>query len=309
MQTDAQPDRERSQTGAADAARLRVVDGADLASGCSVTLEACTHLMPWDQDGLRLHVLGSGSQGNCCVVECPDGLILVDAGLSCRQITTRMAALGLDPGLVQAILITHEHTDHIGGLRVAAKKLGCAVYASAGTRASESWRGAGDVAADLLNPRRPFTVCGVRVTPFHVPHDAAEPMGFRFERAGDAIGYCTDLGSVTDEAGTYLRDARILAIETNHDPAMLRAYPGYPAQLKFRIAGDSGHLSNDQAAAALPTLVTSATQTVVGMHVSQHTNLPTLCRSALLYARRALDTQTGPVRVMVASQTTPLSCL
>ncbi len=281
---------------------------ADLVGGCSVTLGAYTRLIPWESDGLRLHVLGSGSQGNCCVVECPDGLVLVDAGISCRQIVVRMEALGLDPSLVRAVMVTHEHADHIGGLRVAAKRFAAPVYASEGTRTSQAWRAAGGVVAEPVEARRPFNACGVRVIPFHVPHDAAEAMGYRFERAGDVIGYCTDLGCVTDEAGEHLRDARILALESNHDPAMLAAYPGYPAHLKRRIAGESGHLSNSQAAAALPRLATSATQTVVGMHVSRHTNLPTVCREALLAGRRNLPDEAGQLRVMVASQTIPLSC-
>ena len=281
----------------------------DLASGCSISLQAHTMLVPWEADGLRLHVLGSGSQGNCCVVECPDGLILVDAGISCKQIFTRMQTLGLAPARVRAIVITHEHTDHIGGLRVTAKKLCVPVYASEGTHRSEAWRDAGGVCAQTVEPRRPLHLCGITVTPFSVPHDANDAVGYRFERAGDAIGYCTDLGRVTDEAGTYLRDARILALESNHDPAMLQSYPGYPAHLKRRIAGDEGHLSNNQAAAALPALATSTTQTVVAMHISQHTNLPSICRETLLMGRRSLGTEAGQLRVMVASQITPLSCL
>lgn len=281
----------------------------DIACGCSVTLEAYTRIIDWQNDGLRLHVLGSGSQGNCSVIECPDGLILVDAGLSCRQVVLRMEALGLDPARVAAILVTHEHSDHIGGLRVTAGKLAVPVYTSAGTRASAAWHTAGNIAAEELVPRQPLTLLGVRVTPFRVPHDAAECLGFRFERAGDAVGYCTDIGQVTEEAGAHLADVRILALESNHDAAMLRSYPGYPAHLKRRIASDEGHLSNGQAASALPTLVTSRTTTVVGMHVSQHTNLPSLARTALLDGRRCVPAETGQLRVMVASQTQPLSCL
>lgn len=261
-------------------------------------------LPPWEADGLRLHVLASGSQGNCCCVECPDGVILVDAGISCKQVLARMAALGLDPARVRAVLVTHEHSDHIAGLRVTLKRLGVPVFASAGTRASRAWASAGDASCEAVAARVPFTVCGVRVTPFHVPHDAAEPLGFRFERAGDAIGYCTDLGRLTEEAVAYLADARTLAIESNHDPRMLATYPGYPAPLKARIGGDGGHLSNDQAAAALTLLATGRTQTVVGMHVSQHTNLPGLCRAALAAGR-----PTPQTNVLVASQSTPLSCL
>lgn len=267
-----------------------------------------TSPVPWESDGLRLHVLGSGSQGNCCVIECPDGLILVDAGISCRQIFARMGVLGLDPGQVAAVVVTHEHSDHISGLRVTAKKLGVPVYTSEGTRSSQSWASAGCPSAEPVAARRPFTLCGVRITPFHVPHDAAEALGFRFERSGDAIGYCTDMGMLTDEAGEYLRDARILALESNHDVSMLRSYPGYPAALKARISGQSGHLSNDQAASSLPLLATSATKTVVGMHLSQHTNLPSLCRETLLAGRRGISGSAGQLGVMVASQTNPLSC-
>jgi phosphoribosyl 1,2-cyclic phosphodiesterase len=282
---------------------------ADLASGCSVSLSAHTVLVPWQADGLRLHVLGSGSQGNASVVECPDGLVLVDAGLNSKQVGDRMAQLGLAPARIRAILVTHEHADHIAGLRVLSKKYCVPVYASDGTCESEAWRRQGCPAAQRIERGGAFEVCGIRVTPFPVPHDAAEPLGFRFERAGDAVAYCTDLGSVTNEAAAYLADARILALESNHDPAMLRDCPRYPAHLKARIGGPAGHLSNAQAAEALPLLATARTQTVVGMHISQHTNLPSLCREALLAGRRAVAPQNGPVRVMVASQSSPLSCL
>ena len=256
----------------------------------------------WDGDGLRLHVLGTGSQGNASAVETPDGIVLIDCGLTCRQVTLRMAALGLAPEDVRAILVTHEHVDHIAGLRVTVKRLRVPVFASEGTRASEKWPAGVD--AEPLRAGVAVTIAGVRVTPFHVPHDAAETLGFRLERGDDAIGYCTDMGSVTDEAGERLRDATVLAIESNHDPAMLRAYPGYPAALKARIGGDGGHLSNVQAANALPSLVTSATRCVVGMHISQHTNDPHTCHDALA---RGLAPAPGTPMLLVAGQRTPLS--
>lgn len=263
---------------------------------------------PWDGDGLHLHVLGSGSKGNCSVVECPDGLILVDAGITCRQIVLRMESLGLDPRRIRAIFVTHEHVDHIGGLRVTSGRLRVPVYASEGTVQSDSWRKAGNLAAETLLPRHPVTVCGVRITPFGVPHDARQAFGYRFERAGDSVGYCTDLGSVTEEAGEYLRDTRILALESNHDGAMLRSYDGYPEPLKRRIAGDDGHLSNRQAACSLPRLATSATQVLVGMHLSQHTNLPSLCRDALVAGRLATFGDAAGPSILIASQDRPLSC-
>ncbi len=264
---------------------------------------------PWENDGLRFHVLGSGSHGNCCVIECPDGMLLIDAGLSCRQIFVRMADLGLDPARIQAILITHEHSDHIGGLRVTAQKLGVPIYASYGTLASAEWSAAGDLSATPLAARQSFTLCGIDITPFHVPHDAAETFGYRFERAGDTVGYCADLGCVTEEAGTYLSDVRILALESNHDPELLRTYDGYPAILKARIASDSGHLSNDQCATAMTSLTTSATCTMIAMHISQHTNLPSLCRAALEESRQSLEDVAERLQILVASQTWPFTCL
>ena len=280
--------------------------GADTASCASVVrVDGDEPLAPFDSDGLRLHVLATGSKGNASVLECPDGLVLVDVGVSCRQVFARMAELDLDPARVRAILVTHEHADHIAGLRVTAGKLGVPVWASAGTSTSACWPTG--VVPNTLVSGEDVEVCGVRVHPFAVPHDAAEPLGFRFSRAGDVVGYCTDLGHVTDEAGEALRDARILALEANHDPAMLRSYPGYPAHLKARIGGDHGHLSNEQAADVLPELVTSATQTVIGMHISQHTNLPSLCRAALLTGRRHVEGRATQLRVVVGSQERPMS--
>ncbi len=265
--------------------------------------------VPWETDGLRLHVLGSGSHGNCCVVECPDGMLLIDAGLSCRQIFIRMEELDLDPARIRAILITHEHSDHIGGLRVTAQKLGVPVYASYGTLTSPEWLGQGDPAATPLTARETVDLCGIAVTPFHVPHDAAETLGYRFERAGDTVGYCADLGCVTEEAGTYLSDTRILALESNHDPELLRTYEGYSAVLKARIAGDGGHLSNDQCATAMTSLVSSVTRTMIAMHISQHTNLPSLCRAALEMSRDALEGYADRLSILVASQDRPFTCL
>ena len=251
---------------------------------------------------LQFCPLFSGSSGNALYVGTDKTKILIDAGLSGAKITAEMDKIGVSPADLSAILVTHEHVDHIAGLRVTVKRLHVPVFASEGTRASEKWPAGVD--AEPLRAGVAVTIAGVRVTPFHVPHDAAETLGFRLERGDDAIGYCTDMGSVTDEAGERLRDATVLAIESNHDPAMLRAYPGYPAALKARIGGDGGHLSNVQAANALPSLVTSATRCVVGMHISQHTNDPHTCHDALA---RGLAPAPGTPTLLVAGQRTPLS--
>ncbi len=261
---------------------------------------------PWDHDGLRLHVLATGSKGNASLVETPEGIILVDCGISCRQVIARTRACGLDPLRIRAILVTHEHVDHVAGVRVTAGKLGVPVYASLATLRGARWPS--EVSGTPLQARRPLEVAGVRVIPFSVPHDAPETLGFRFERAGDAIGFCTDIGHLTDEAGEYLSDARILALESNHDVAMLSDYPGYPASLKRRIGGDDGHLSNAQASEGLARLVTSRTQAVVGMHISEHTNLPGVCRDALERGRDLLAPAQGRrLQIIVAGEARPVA--
>lgn len=252
---------------------------------------------PWDGDGLRLHVLASGSKGNACVVESPSGMLLVDCGISLRQVRLRLAALGLDPARIAAILVTHEHADHIASLGVAVRGLKVPVYASRGTMGSAAWPAG--VSGSALQAGVAVQIAGVSVTPFHVPHDAAETLGFRLERAGTAVGLCTDAGELTSQAGELLRDCDVLALEANHDPGMLRSYAGYPQSLKARIASGHGHLSNDQAARALPELVTSRTRAVVGMHLSQHTNAPSVCRTALAAAGVAAHME-------VAGQAAPL---
>jgi phosphoribosyl 1,2-cyclic phosphodiesterase len=275
---------------------------------------------PWESDGLRLHVLATGSAGNASLVETPDGMILVDCGISCRQILARTRALGLDPERIRAILITHDHTDHLAGLRVTASKLHVPVYASAGTLGAARWPAM--ISGSPLKERISVEIAGVRVTPFPVPHDAVQTFGFRFERAADSIGFCTDIGHMTSEAAEMLSDATVLALEANHDLAMLRSYPGYPRMLKERIAGESGHLSNDQCSAALSELATTRTRCVVGMHISEHTNLPSVCRDALEHGRPSAQGcmptpgrtpqasgQARAFRVVVASEAHPVSIL
>lgn len=271
--------------------------------------EATTSWQPrsWEADGLRLHVLATGSRGNASLVESPDGVLLVDCGISCRQILARCQAVGVDPSRICAILITHEHADHTAGLAVTARKLRVPVYAGPLTRASTRWP-QDLVGCPDLDTLQPVRLGPVQVTPFEVPHDAPETLGFRFERAGTAIGFCTDIGHLCSSAAEQLYDTDILALEANHDPEMLRSYPGYPAHLKERIAGDSGHLSNHQHASALAALVSSRTRVVVGMHISEHTNSPALCRRVLGYACRELDMRARrlhPLACLVAGQARP----
>lgn len=240
---------------------------------------------------LHLHILGSGSKGNCALIEGPRGLIMIDNGLSRREVLRRMAELSLHEDDVAALLLTHEHSDHTKGLKVWCKHWAGPMFASAGT--PEARADLAELPFETFDPGDVLDVAGVRVQTFPTSHDVINPVGFRFEVAGDAIGYATDTGTLLPGAMELLADARILALESNHDTAMLRTGP-YPRYLQDRIASDAGHLSNAQAAEALPALVTDRTEQLVAMHISQENNLPSHAVRALAGAAgAALDNELG----------------
>lgn len=260
---------------------------------------------------LKLHVLASGSKGNCALVQAPDGLIMVDCGLSRKETLARMHALGLDERDVQALLVTHEHGDHVRGMPVWCKHFHGAVFASQGTLESKGALAA--IAHETFDPGDELDVCGVRIRIFSTSHDVENPVGFRFSCAGDSIAYATDTGVLSSTALATLADARVLALESNHDVAMLKEGE-YPAYLKARILSEVGHLSNAQAAEAAPALVTDRTEHLVAMHLSQDNNRPSLAVKALAGAldaqlEDAVGTQAtrGTLHIRAAGQNRPIT--
>ena len=262
---------------------------------------------------LHVHVLASGSKGNATVVEGPEGSILIDCGVSRRSLLQRADELGLDMGRVQAILVTHEHSDHVSGISVVCNHYAGPLFATAGTVAARSYLSEQDFT--LISPGDAFEVAGIGVTTFHTSHDVADPIGARFECGDDAVAYCTDTGVLTADARAAIRGSRIIALESNHDERMLASGP-YPAYLKQRIAGSTGHLSNAQAAEALPDLVTEDTETVVAMHLSQENNRPSVCVRTLAAAVGAEPTDElgveartpdGHLTIVAAAQDRPIS--
>ena len=317
---------------------------------------------------VRFTVLASGSKGNCTVVSGGHTRILVDAGLSCRELFRRMKLAGEDPTTLDAIIVTHEHQDHIGGLAVTARKLGIPVYFTEAThRAWKRWltprrrmsyaewleqcrkeseaRQAEPVAgpdlcscddseaevdaetrpdtsangkpeAEKRDPAwlptvsyfqagRPFQIGDIAVSPFTIPHDAADPVGFVFQAEGVRMALATDLGYVTPNVKAQLKGVDLLLLESNHDLEMLRDGP-YPWSVKQRVLSRVGHLSNDAAAAFLESGYDGQASYVILGHLSESNNMPDLAR---VTAERALVGRASLLanRLVLATQHEPLA--
>jgi phosphoribosyl 1,2-cyclic phosphodiesterase len=324
---------------------------------------------------VRFTVLASGSKGNCTVVSGGRTRILVDAGLSCRELFRRMKLTGEDPATLDAILITHEHQDHVNGLAVTARKLGIPVYFTEGThRAWMRWltprkqmtyaqwleqcrkqaaarqaeyepnegepdevdsvaeMGVETIAASMeaiasrtadaaaenapqrdptwlpaveyFHAGQPLQIGDISVSPFTIPHDAVDPVGFVFQAEGVRMAVATDLGYVTPNVRMQLKQLDLLLLESNHDLEMLRDGP-YPWSVKQRVLSRVGHLSNESAAQFLEEEYDGQATYVILGHLSESNNLPELAR---VTAERALNGRASLLanRLLLAEQHTPL---
>ena len=251
----------------------------------------------------RLTVLASGSKGNSAVVASARTRLLVDAGLSCRETFRRMRAAGEEPEKLDAILVTHEHSDHVTGLEMLARKTRAAVYMTADTR--EAWvRDRRQSALDHQPPRvermesfsagHSFVVGDITVTPFTTPHDATDPVAFTFRLEGVKLGLVTDLGYLPPNVREHLRGCDGLMIESNHDLEMLRGGP-YPWQVKQRVMSRVGHLSNDALAEFFTNGYDGGAAFVVLAHLSEQNNHPEI-------ARRAAEQALGPQRDLMRNR-------
>lgn len=334
---------------------------------------------------VRFTVLASGSKGNSTVVTGGRTRILVDAGLSCRELFRRMKHAGEDPATLDAIVVTHEHQDHINGLAVIARKLGIPVYFTEATHrawmrwltprrqmsyaqwleqcrrqaaerqaetqqaveeaepdepepaieiqassesSSESSSTSADAGAtpggsatqgsvksdptwlpavEYFQAGQPFAIGDLAVSPFTIPHDAADPVGFVFAAEGVRMAFATDLGYVTPNVKAQLKGVDLLLLESNHDIEMLRDGP-YPWSVKQRVLSRVGHLSNEAAADFLASAYDGQAAYVILAHLSESNNLPELARVA---AERALAGRASLLanRLLVAAQHEPLSAI
>jgi len=238
---------------------------------------------------ISLHTLASGSEGNSLLVSAGGTHILVDAGISARRITAALLSLGLTPGDIAGVLVTHEHSDHTAGLATLTKQYRLPLYASGGTAGALCARI--PHAADVLHllPRQGVLTLGdAQVTVFPTSHDAAESIDFRFDCGGAALGVLTDTGCVTPEAEQALQGVDLLVLESNHDEDWLLSGP-YPYYLKQRILGNRGHLSNDAAAALAQRMASAGTRQFVLAHLSRENNTPERARQTMARALAGLD--------------------
>lgn len=222
--------------------------------------------------------LFSGSSGNALFVQYRRTRLLIDAGKPGKAITEALRSIGVEPQTLNGILITHEHSDHISGAGVLARRYRLPVYATAATwRAME--KKLGPVPPELkvtFDKAQDFYLGQLGVVPFAIPHDAADPVGYRLYGGAMSIATATDLGQFTHRVRDALAGSSLVLLESNHDPDMLRANPHYPLALKQRILGNHGHLSNDACAEALVELASSGVKNVILGHLSGENNTPDL---------------------------------
>ena len=248
--------------------------------------------------------LYSGSSGNALFAQYGATRVLIDAGKPGVCIQAALAGIGVEIGTISGVLITHEHSDHISGAGVMARKYHLPLYATAGT-----WRAMEDKVGRIppelrreFSANQEFWLGGLGVSPFPIPHDAADPVAYRLWGGPASLSIATDLGFFASQVLERISGSDLVLLESNHDPDLLRANPHYSPALKSRILGNRGHLSNEACGQALVQLVARGTRTVVLGHLSGENNNPTLARRASLRALEQAGIQPGDIRLDVASR-------
>lgn len=232
---------------------------------------------------MRFALLGSGSQGNALVVESGSTRILLDCGFGLAESVSRLARLGLAPADLSAIVVTHEHDDHIGGVARLARRHALPVWLTYGTLNGFEALFANVQQVNVIGSYEAFSIGDLRVDPFPVPHDAREPAQYVFGDGAHRLGVLTDTGCSTPYIESMLSGCHALVLECNHDLGMLRT-SSYPQRLRERISGRFGHLDNITAAGLLERLDNGHLQHLVAAHLSQENNRPELARAALAAA-------------------------
>lgn len=242
--------------------------------------------------GIRFSVLSSGSTGNATVVDGGDGKVLIDAGLSAKKVEQLLKERGMSAKDLDAILVTHEHADHIKGLGAVARKYDLPVYAN-----EKTWEALDQQIGEIAEANRCVMQTGelrdfgsLQVESYGISHDAAEPVGYCFYQGEEKLSVATDLGYMSSKVKEQVRDSDVLVLESNHDIEMLRM-GRYPWNIKRRILSDLGHLSNEAAGAGLIDVMSTKTKRVYLAHLSRDHNLMDLAR---LTVGNVVDEQLAP---------------
>lgn len=259
---------------------------------------------------MRLIVLGSGSSGNALYIEAGATSVLVDVGLSAKETARRMVDAGINPRRLSGIVVTHEHADHIKGVRVMSKTVGAPVFISQSTRKECAFGDGGGVHwGDTISSSQDFQIGDLEFHPFTIPHDGVDTFAFTVQSQNVKCGIVTDLGYITQLVAERLRGCDFVMIEANHDRDMLKVGP-YPWPLKQRIASNTGHLSNDEMGRWLKEDFDGHATHIVLAHLSRRCNHPELAR---LTAVQALEARAAGVcpdaerRIYVAHPESPSS--
>jgi len=250
----------------------------------------------WEVPIVKICVLASGSSGNATFVSAGRTRILIDAGLSLRELTRRLAAIGEEPAKLDAVLVSHEHSDHISGLPVLARKHSLPVFLTDRTAPLIDW-GEAAPPIEAFQAGSRFPIGDIEVASFTIPHDAADPVGFTFRVEGLRIGLVTDLGYIPESVKYHVQGTDFLIFESNHDLEMLKVGP-YPWAVKQRVMGRNGHLSNDVVCDFIRDDLDPRTATLVLGHISENNNHPELVRLA---ASQTLEARCLPTRLVVAT--------
>ncbi|MCI0743917.1 MAG: MBL fold metallo-hydrolase [Verrucomicrobia subdivision 3 bacterium] len=253
---------------------------------------------------VQFTILGSGSSGNCAYLECDDTRLLIDAGLSGRQIRQRLLAIGRTPEKLDGILITHEHSDHIQGLTALAAKLNIPVYCNRLTRDAIHAQLGIEAQYRLFETGATIELGSMEINTFAVPHDAYDPIGFLIQSDGAKIGILTDLGHATKLVTERVRAANILMLETNHDLKMLQEDTRRPWSVKQRIVSRHGHLSNDAAARFVCEMASADLEHLYLGHLSSDCNRPELAQETVTRELQRI----GATHVAVATASQDLPC-
>jgi len=249
---------------------------------------------------VKICVLASGSSGNCTLIATERTKLLVDAGLSRREICRRLCEAGQKPEEISAVIVSHEHSDHVMGLPVLARTLDIPVCLTHLTAPSLTWNGY-DPKIETFQAGSRVTIGDIDIDTFTVPHDAVDPIGFCFRAEGVKIGLVTDLGYIPESIKYHLRGVDLLILESNHDTEMLKVGP-YPWSVKQRVMGRKGHLSNEVVCDFIRKELDTSTSTLVLGHLSEHNNHPEIVRLA---AEQALEGRSVFTRLVIASQRQP----